>query len=142
MTKILFHICLFFIFGIFLPEKNLYSQHPPGKLDILQDSRIPVLVQKNIYFNTRAKGVIDGFRIQIFFDSGSDSKKRAMDSRTEFLAKHPEMNAYLSFQEPFYKVRIGDFRLRMEADGYLDKIKQEYPNAFTVKDRIYFPKID
>lgn len=85
---------------------------------------------------------MEGYRIQIFFDSGTDSKKRAMDARTEFQVKHPDITAYLSFQEPFYKIRVGDFRYRIEADGYLEKIKNEYPNGFTVKDRIYFPKVD
>ena len=118
------------------------AQHPKGKLEIKQDPRISSLVQKHIQYNSRQKGVVDGYRIQIFFDSGNDSKKRAMDARAEFQNKHPEMTAYLSFQEPFYKVRIGDFRYRVEADGYLEKIKLEYPNSFTVKDRIYFPRLD
>ena len=119
-----------------------FAQPHQGKLEVYQDARISALVQKHIQFNSRQKGVMDGYRIQIFFDSGTDSKKRAMDARSEFQGKHPDMNAYLSFQEPFYKVRIGDFRYRIEADGYLEKIKTDYPNVFTVKDRIYFPKID
>jgi hypothetical protein len=85
---------------------------------------------------------MDGYRIQIFFDSGTESKKRAMDVRTVFQAQFPEITSYLSFQEPFYKVRVGDFRHRVEADGFLEKIKNEYPNGFTVKDKIYFPVID
>ncbi|MHC1708526.1 MAG: SPOR domain-containing protein [Bacteroidales bacterium] len=118
------------------------AQVPAGKLEIQQDARLPMLIQKHIHYNNRQKGTMDGFRIQIFFDSGSDSKKRAMDARTEFLAKFPEITAYLTFQEPFYKVRVGDFRLRIEADGGLERIKGDYPSAFTVKDKIYFPKID
>ncbi len=128
-------------FTLFI-DHSVSAQHPKGKLEILQDSRIPALVSKNVQFNSRQKGVMDGYRIQIFFDSGTDSKKRAMDARTDFQAKHPEISAYLSFQEPFYKIRVGDFRFRIEADGCLEKIKSEYPNGFTVKDRINFPRMD
>lgn len=121
---------------------SLKAQQAEGKLVIFQDSHIPVLLQKHIQYSSKQKGIIDGYRIQIFFDSGAESKKRAVDARFDFQAKYPECASYLSFQEPFYKVRVGDFRYRVEADGFLEKIKNDYPNGFTVKDKIYFPVIE
>ncbi|MCX6271985.1 MAG: SPOR domain-containing protein [Bacteroidetes bacterium] len=114
----------------------------PGKLVIVQDERIPQLIQKHVLLNSKQNGIMDGYRVQIFFDSGNESKRKAIDSRTEFLSKYPSVPAFLTFQEPFYKVRVGNFRSRVEADGFLEKIHLEYPNAFTVKDKINFPKVD
>ena len=122
---------------------QLYAQTVnPGKITLNQDNRISSLVQKHIKLNSKLLGVMDGYRIQIFFDSGNDSKKRGLDFRSEFLSRYPEVSAYLSFQEPFYKVRVGDFRIKLEADGFLEKIHGDYPNAFTVRDRISFPKLE
>ena len=61
----------------------------------------------------------------------------------EFNSKHPKIEAYLMFQEPNYKVRVGDFRSRMDAQRFLHKITEDYPNAFIVKDNeINYPNLD
>lgn len=124
---------------IFVP---LFSIAQCGKVTIIQDSRIPKLIEKHIALNKIQDGVMDGYRVQIFFDSGNESKKRALETRTDFQMKFPGIPAYLSFSEPFFKIRVGDFRKKIEADGLLHKVGTIYPNAFIVRDKINFPKID
>ncbi len=132
--------CILTFVGI--PDVICQEAAEKGKLVIHQDNRIPILLQKHIRFNTHQQGVMDGYRIQIFFDSGADSKKRALDAKSEFSAKFPSIPAYISFQEPFFKIRVGDFRYKLQADGVLEMIKQDYPNAYTVKDIIFFPVLE
>jgi len=120
----------------------LCCQAQTGKVSIVQDSRIPKLIEKHIALNKAQEGVMDGYRVQIYFDSGAESKKRAMETRTDFLSKFPGIPAYLAFSEPFFKIRVGDFRKKIEADGLLHKVITIYPNAFIVRDKINFPKID
>jgi len=62
--------------------------------------------------------------------------------KSVFSSKFPSIPAYLSFQEPFFKIRVGDFRFKLQADGVLEIIKQDYPNAYTVKDLIFFPALE
>jgi hypothetical protein len=114
-----------------------------GKVEIIaSDVRINTLVEKHIAFNEN-RGSICGFRIQIFFDSGNNSKSKAISAMNEFKAKHADIGAYLTFQEPNYKVRVGDFRSRMDAQRFLHKIADEYPNAFIVMDdEINYPNLD
>jgi len=119
----------------------LFSQDTIGYCEINQDPRIDKLVEKHIKINTHWKGII-GYRVQIYFDSGNNSKKRAMETRAQFLAKHPEMEAYIIFQDPHYKVRVGDFRTKMEAEGFRERIAFEYPGSFVTKDEINLPKLD
>jgi hypothetical protein len=113
-----------------------------GSVEIIEDKKISLLVEKHIEMNQLQFGAMDGYRIQVFFDSGNDSKKKAMDTRNDFQAKFPSVAAYLSFQEPFYKIRAGDFRFKVEADGFLQKIIAHYPNAYTVRDRINYPRLE
>ena len=114
-----------------------------GKIDVVvHDYRINTLVAKHIAFN-ESRESIRGFRIQIFFDSGNNSKSAAITTMNEFISKHPKIEAYLMFQEPNYKVRVGDFRNRMDAQRFLHKIIEDYPNAFIVKDsEINYPSLD
>jgi hypothetical protein len=60
----------------------------------------------------------------------------------EFLAKYPEMKAYLVFKSPNYKVKIGDFRSRLDAIRYLNRISAEFSNAFIISDLINLPQIE
>ena len=79
-----------------------------------------------------------GYRIQIYF--GNDRNK-AQELRSEFQTYFPESPAYLIYQQPNFKVRIGDFRTRIEAAGYLKKMAGHYSNAFIVPDEVKLPEL-
>jgi hypothetical protein len=83
---------------------------------------------------------IPGYRIQIFFDSGLNSSDRARIARLEFEARHPDIPAYITWKAPNYRVRVGDFRSRLEAEKVLKQVMTDYPNAWVIKDEINFPK--
>ena len=112
-----------------------------GHVQIVQDDRVDLLVSKHIQINQNRKGM-DGFRIQIFFDSGNNSKTKAQSIYEGFKAKYPDERAYLSFKSPNYKVRVGDFRTRLDAQRFLNDIIDEYPNAWIIADLINLPKVE
>ena len=56
--------------------------------------------------------------------------------KQEFVAKHPDMNAYVTYQQPNFKVRLGDFRTRLEASKFLKQIGSEYSSSFIVPEEI------
>ncbi len=108
-------------------------------LEINQDPRIDGLLQTYIE-QSRREGT-EGFRIEIFFSSGGRSREEALRKKTEFLRNFPDETAYMSFQSPNFKVRVGDCRTKSEALKLKEKIRGHYPNAFIVSDRIQFPKL-
>ncbi len=105
-----------------------------------QDSRIDNLLQlhKEII---KTDTLIPGYRVQIFFESGNYSKDLALKTADEFQESFPDVNYYLSFNEPYYRIRVGDFRTMIEAKGFLTKVLGKYPSAFEVKDLVYFPPL-
>lgn len=128
---------------LFITCASGFAQSLPttsGKVEIIQDYRISQLIDKHTYLNHEFDE-IQGFRIQIYFDSGNNSKKNAVIAKNEFLEKYNGAYAYISFKEPYYRVRIGDFRTLLDAEGYLQKIIRDYPYAFTVKAQINFPPL-
>ncbi|MCF6170199.1 MAG: SPOR domain-containing protein [Bacteroidales bacterium] len=103
-----------------------------------EDSRIDSLLQLHIAYNA-AFPAMPGYRIQLFMESGNDALENAEEILEKFQEKHDDVPAYITFGEPYYRVRVGDFRTRLEAIRFLDKIQRSYPQAWTVKDKISFP---
>lgn len=130
--KKLYLLILFFIICNSLMSQNIIIQ---------QDNKILELIELHQKANLRIN-YLDGYRVQIFFDSGANSHKNANRTKTNFASKYPEVPVYLIFKEPNFRVRVGDFRTRHEARGFLVKIIAEYPNAFVIKDQINFPALE
>jgi len=129
-------LTLFLGIGLVVPA---FAQQK-GSVEINTDSNVRRLLDTYAQLLLDYPGM-EGFRIQIFFDSGNTSKQAAMNAKKRFETRFSEIETYISFEEPNYKVRVGNFRNRFEAERCLQKIVSSYPNAFVVPDFIDFPKI-
>lgn len=78
---------------------------------------------------------IPGYRIQIASLSGSNSKQQAFSLKSTVQNMFPEVDVYIIFDEPNFKVKVGDFRTRLEAYGFLQKIKP-YHAGYIIQDNI------
>lgn len=103
-----------------------------------EDIRVDDLLKLHIAYNA-AFPVMTGYRIQLFMESGNTALEKAEEVTEKFEGKYDNVPAYITFGEPYYRVRIGDFRTRLEAIKFLDMIQRNYPQAWVVKDKIYFP---
>ncbi len=110
-----------------------------GNVEIVRDSRIDSIVKMHIAYNKSLEG-IQGYRVQIFFDAGNNSLNKAETEANQYQTLFPNDTAYISFTEPYYKVRVGDFRTKLEAEGYMHEILKDYPNAFVIQDIIRLPE--
>lgn len=111
-----------------------------GFLILEQDSRIDTLLlkQRQIHVND---STIDGYRVQIFMELGNDALRHADSVREVFMKKYPDVPIYLMFGQPYYRLRVGDFRTRLEAENMYQRLKKKYRNAFVTADRIELPYI-
>lgn len=112
-----------------------------GKTEIVQDPRVDLLVKKHIQIN-QSINTMDGFRIQVFSDSGNNSKTKAQSVYDEFQSVYSAIGVYLTFKSPNYRVRIGDFRTKLDAQRFLIELTTDYPNAFIISDQINLSKIN
>jgi hypothetical protein len=132
------------VISALLPFAPLFAQQADSalkKTEIIRDERVDQLVQKHIQVN-QAIATMDGFRIQVFSDSGVNSKAKAQAVYDEVMLKYPGNGVYLTFKSPNYKVRIGDFRTKLDAQRFLIELTLDYPNAFIITDQINLPKTD
>ncbi len=76
---------------------------------------------------------MEGFRIQIYNGNNRDDANKV---KSEFYGRFPGMRCYLTYQQPYYKVRIGDYEDQNEARPDLKKMARYYPSSFLVPDQI------
>lgn len=100
------------------------------KIDIVKDSRIDKL--NNTYTESFK---LDGYRIQIL----SDNKKQPVrQARMQFVKIYRKTKAYEIYEQPYFKLRVGDFKTKIEALKFKNDLTKHFPNCFIVKDEIEF----
>lgn len=125
---------LSFIFCVGIISGPLLSQSvagDTGKVEIIQDYKISDLLQKHKDLNS--KSLIKGYRVKIHF--GND-KAEAIAIKEKFNEQFPDIPAYVRYDQPYFSVRVGDYRTKLEAYKFLKQIQSEYVAAFLVQDDI------
>jgi hypothetical protein len=107
--------------------------------NIVQDKRVNELVLKHVLINEARKGKIKGYRVQIHF---GQEKAKALDVKSKFMAQHKDVPSYLDYQQPYFKIRVGNFRTKLEAYKLLQEISGDFSGSFIVSDDIELPEIE
>lgn len=107
---------------------------------ISRDNRVDVLQDAHRSFNRKTG--MNGFRVQIYTDSGNRSKLRTDRVKAEFDSKYPNVPSYISYDEPYYRLRVGDFRTRLDALRFLNEVSSTYLSSIIVVDKINFPPLE
>jgi len=134
MAKRIFFLFLFFILVCSYAEQKNDS----ATVNVVQDKRIKDLIDKQTKANEKNNGRIQGYRVQIHF---SNERAKARDIKAKFLIKYPNVDAYEKYEQPNFKIRVGDFRTRLEAYKFLKEISADFPSSFIVQDEIELPKL-
>ena len=100
--------------------------------------------QSNLEFTENIAYVVGrGYRIQIFSgNSQRESKNQAYEMEKELKEKMPMLESYVSFTQPFWKLRVGNFRTYEEAQAILRNLKKEFPawkEMFITNDIVKYP---
>jgi hypothetical protein len=83
--------------------------------------------------------IVQGFRIQLFSSSNIDE---ATAIKIEAAPRFVSDSIYVVFDAPVYKVRVGDFINRYEANQRLPEfVTQGYRDAWVVPDRVVQRKV-
>ena len=130
--KILFTI----LFSIL--ARQLLAQSDSTSVVVYKDPRIDLLVKKQIDINeetTReSRRTAPGFRILVI---NSNDRKKVFAAKAKIYQLYPELKPYLSYQAPFYKLKVGNFKTREEAVEYQTALSRDFPSGlFIVREII------
>jgi len=120
----------------FTSEISLLPEGSMG-LTLETDTLLPDLVERHKYLNKQIES-IDGYRVQIFTAS---RRYLAQQQRAKFEAMYPEIQSYLSYEDPYYKIRVGDFLKKREADLFNNQIREEFPDSFVLSSKVLPPRV-
>jgi hypothetical protein len=113
----------------------LQEEGPRDRVNIEVDSLLVANYNKLITRNMQTTG-IPGYRIRIFSESGLGAKQAQQQVRARFLSLYPGLDAYNEYDEPFFKVYVGDCRTKSEALKLQDRIRKDFPNSIIREDYI------
>jgi len=127
-SKLKYFILLVFIVFV---QNNLEAQTEDGAVRIESSAHIDqMLAQKKNYNKSLEK--FQGFKIQIYYGS----EKECYEVKEEFKSLYPDIATSIIFSTPQWKLQIGNYRTRLEADHAMVGIKKEYPSAIVLATEI------
>ena len=110
----------------YLSNSNLYAQDE--KVRVSQNPKFENLLNEKRKINASIT-VNDVYKIQIYNGDNETSKKILTDFKRDFIA----FDGTIVFYTPAYKVWVGNFKTRIEAERNLMLFRKKYPNAFVIK---------
>lgn len=128
--------------AIFIPIKS-YAQ-TRGTVEVIKDARIDTLTARRSSLKGSQPAAVYsasnyGYRVQIY---NGLSRKDAYEAQAKFTDTHPGYRTYISYVEPNFKVRAGDFRTRLEAERIMRELRGKFTSLFIIEGKINPPKID
>lgn len=120
MKKAIF-ILMFMTFGL----GTVVAQK--GQIKIEQDQKINTLLDAYKSLNENA----DYFRIQVGFGSFDKAQKIKAEVEIDF----PDLPSKIDFDSPTYRVRVGQFKNRLDAERKYNEVRQKYPDAMLLKPK-------
>ena len=113
------------------------SAQEKGKVMVTKDPQIDSLIAKRLELSKDSRSgnsiSVSGFRVQIF--SGLE-RQQAYAEQAKFKVRFPVYKIYISYVQPNYRVRVGDFRTRLEAEKFMNELKRYYSSMFIFSEMI------
>ena len=125
MKRLLHVFCLIPLLGcaqndtIFNTNKEILSVNQIGVHKLIDKYKLSLI----------KRGGVEGWRVQIKFTS---KREDILPYQVKFARLYPEVPAIISFESPYYKLTIGNFRTRNEALKISHLIKRQFPGAYPV----------
>ncbi|WP_276089510.1 SPOR domain-containing protein [Pedobacter sp. JY14-1] len=134
--------CLLFTTGLYAQSR--------GVVTVIKDPKIDSLIAKRIALNSiRESGTAPakppvivsqmGYRVQVFY--GSD-RREVFSQQAKFKSLFPALNTYITYKEPNYYLRVGDFRSRLDAQKLMSELRPDFPTLFVFREKINPPALE
>lgn len=103
---------------------------------VKKDPRLDILTAKQALINKRtsmltSSGQYKGFRVQVI---STRRREDAFNTKTMLLTNFPEQKTYVMYQSPNFKVRIGNFIKKGDADNFRKELARFFPQGVYIVD--------
>jgi hypothetical protein len=127
---------LYLLFFLVIGVQSASAQER-GKVIVTKDPQIDSLIAKRLALSKNVKSgsniSVSGFRVQVF--SGLQ-RQDAYNEQAKFKVRYPTYSTYISYVQPNYRLRVGDFRTKLEAEKFMNELKKFYSSMFIFSEMI------
>jgi len=114
-----------------------FNTKDKGSVSIIRDERLDQITE---FIGRKSESIegslIDGYRIQIFF---AESRSIAQTQKAAFMSSHTSQKAYIDYLAPNYRIRVGNFRTKLQAEKFKQELISIYPTSIVLEDKIELP---
>ena len=136
---------ILFLTGLLFPtfpslaQNKLKPEKINANLTIYKDPILDTFVSR-IYYANYPKQTIKGYRVQIY--SGSN-RIDANKVKSDFLETYLGEKIFFDYKQPYYKVRVGNYRTKLEAQKMYQILLLDvrFKGVLIVPDDINFPEL-
>lgn len=120
---------------------SLASVFANDTIVVNKDPRLDVLTSRQSAMNKRnsmmtSGGQYKGYRVQVV---STRDRNKAINVKSQLLTRYPEEKTYTVFQSPYFKVRIGNFIKKEDAEAFRKSMAKLFPEGvFVVPDVIEY----
>ncbi|HYC40437.1 MAG TPA: SPOR domain-containing protein [Chitinophagaceae bacterium] len=111
-----------------LSDSNTVIVHKDPRLDLLVKKQAQINEETTRYSKRTAKG----FRLMII---STTNREEAIAAKTKIYTYFPELKAYLWYQSPYFRLKVGNFKEREDAESYRHRLNVYFPKGvFIMRD--------
>ena len=117
-----------FFYAVTLCLSTNYSNAQDRNITVSQDPKFEQLLNEKRKTNV-SNAANDWYKVQIF----SGDSEKAKNTFNEFKQEYIGIDGTIVFNTPNYKVLVGNFKTRIEAERNLIDIRKKYKNVLLIK---------
>ncbi|WP_297332138.1 SPOR domain-containing protein [Flavobacterium sp.] len=124
MRKLKFGRYLFVALFLITGSGYMHAQD----VTVTQDEKFVQLLNEKRKINASVT-INDKYKIQIFYGENDKARKALSEFKREFT----DTDGTIVYESPTYKVWVGSFSSRIDAERMLVKVKERFPYALLIK---------
>ena len=102
-------------------------------VNICEKGDAATIVESSLHQTPNSLG---GYRIVIFMSNSQSARRDAVTAQESFAQLFPKEQTYLSYENPYFKVTVGNCTSQDEAIILLGRLRHAFPKAFIVRESI------
>lgn len=148
---------IFLFISVFLYSFCSYSQSLPStggdsywkknsdsnSVIVHKDPRLDLLIKKQIQINEETsrdtRRIGKGYRLLVINTSKRDE---AIEAKSKVYTHFPELKSYLIYQSPYFKLKVGNFKEKKDAEDYQHKLKKIFPRGVFIMNDVIEIKLE
>lgn len=107
-----------------------------GKWSLTAPAEVQPLQELQKARNLKSPGT-PGWRVRVFRANSKNARQKSLELVENLKIDFPAIPVYWSYESPFFKVSLGDFRTKEEAIRFLQMNREQLPTAFVVSEAIF-----